>query len=110
MNGFMGIPKAGYYPKNMVGYLQQVISVVYGSETSHSTLYPSVIPPKNEIFHSCSKDCWKHYPLQTCSQICGISIIISMCLATCPDDSFLSLMGAPEQATEGFAYVRRISD
>ena len=50
MNGFMGIPKAGYYPKNMVGYLQQVISVVYGSETSHSTVYPSVIPPEMKSF------------------------------------------------------------
>ena len=33
-----------------------------------------------------------------------------MCLAACPDDSFLSLKGASQQATEGFAYLRRISD
>ena len=33
-----------------------------------------------------------------------------MCLAACPDDSFLSLKGGPEQATEDFVYVRRISE
>ena len=33
-----------------------------------------------------------------------------MCLAAYPDDSFLSLKGASQQATAGFAYVRRISD
>ena len=108
---FYGDSQGWLLPENVVGDLQQLISVVYGSETSHNTVFSMChTPQKNEIFHSCSKECWKHYPLQTCSHICGISVIISMCLAACPDDSFLSLKGGPEQATEGFAYIRRISD
>ena len=97
-------------PLSVIQELKQVISSIFGMEKSQKmTCTMCHVPNKKDIVHSCSTECWRYYPLQTCSHICGISAIISMCLASSPDDSFLSLKGAPGQAFHGYESLKNIS-
>ena len=97
-------------PQSVIQDLKQVISTIFGMEKAQEMAYTMChTPNKNEIVHSCSENCWRYYPHQTCSHICGISTIISICLAASPDDAFLYLKGAPDQAFNGFQYLKNIS-
>ena len=46
---------------------------------------------------------------QPCTHICGVSALVSMCLAASADTSVLSLMGSPEQVDMGYNYLKNIS-
>ena len=98
-------------PESVVQNMHQLLTCIVGRQKSLvTTLSTCHVPRKRDIIHSCNKDCWRYYPLQTCTHICGVSAIISMCLAASPDDSVLSLKGTPEEVGKGFDYLKTISN
>ena len=97
-------------PDSVIQTFNQLLSLLFGVHISKATAFSYChSPQENQSGHSCFKGCWKHYPLQTCTHICGVSAIVSMCLAASADKSFLSLKGSPEQVDMGYNYLKKIS-
>ena len=97
-------------PDSVYDGFNRLINLVYSESTAQSTSFSMSHNPTNKgSIHSCDTYCWRYYPLQTCSNICGVSIIISMCLAATADNSFLSLKGSSERVFSGFYYLQDIS-
>ena len=108
---FYGDSQGWPMPQSVLQNLQELLSLIFGRETSEATVFSNChIPHKGDIIHSCSKNCWRYYPLQTCTHICGISAIISMCLAASPEDYFHSLKGTTDKVIRGFDYLKNISN
>ena len=95
-------------PDSVYDGFTRSINLVYSESTAQSTSFSMSHNPTNKgSIHSCDTYCWRYYPLQTCSTIRGVSIIMSMCLAATP--SFLSLKGSSERVLSGFHYLQDIS-
>ena len=96
-------------PQSVLSNFKELLFAIYGKETSQTTVYSMCqVAKQNEIFHTCINERWRHYPLQVCSYICGMSTILSMCLAASLDESFVSLTGSIDQV-KGYEYLRHIS-
>ena len=62
-----------------------------------------------EFVHNCLEHCWSFYPFQYDNNICGISVIISMCLIAINEAAFLSLRGTTDLSHASFRYLKHIS-
>lgn len=64
-----------------------------------------------EIKHTCSEKCCKNYPMQKCSSVCGVAVIVGACVATFGRSLFHSLLNLNGNATDpGLCYLKDISD
>ena len=59
--------------------------------------------------HQCTEHCWKHFPLQTCNSICGISAAMSMSLASFDFDAYLSLKGNATDEHNKYSYLKNVT-
>ncbi|KAK7075090.1 hypothetical protein SK128_007066 [Halocaridina rubra] len=60
------------------------------------------------INHTCTQNCAMHYPLQTCTNMSGIAVIIGMCIAAGSRTNFIE-MSTPQKSVCQFAYLESIS-
>ena len=63
----------------------------------------------NNATHQCTNLCARSYPLQTCSSVCGVSVIVGATLACLCRNGFYGLSGINSQLSYGnIAYLRKI--
>ena len=62
------------------------------------------------ISHMCTQYCSKIYPLQTCTNVCGVALLIGMCIASASKTDFVEMCKpGGSLCFSKFAYLRNIS-
>ena len=111
---FYGDSKGWPIPSIVKRDFRSCISLLFGENVGakmtvslcHSQSFDKLSDSFN---HQCTEHCWKHFPLQTCNSICGISAAMSMSLASFDFDAYLSLKGNATDEHNKYSYLKNVT-
>ena len=74
-NAFYGDSQGWPMPDSVEQELKWLICLVFGQQTVQRTVLSMCHSPNNmHSYHSCDNNCWRYFPLQTCSNVSGVSV------------------------------------
>ncbi len=100
-------------PENLFCKLDEYIKAIDANDTVKEYMVTISHDPNSKCHttgaHKCSNNCVEHYPLQTCSNICGVVVMVVAAIACHNSDLFTNLTNQPTFTGTPPIYLRNPS-